>query len=99
MHKDNSLISPYGGILTNLISSDEERAELLARAKELPFIQISGRSLCELELLATGAFSPLSRFMDRRDYNRVLNEMRLANGMLFPVPVTLPVAENTPRAG
>ena len=46
---------------------------------------------CDLELLATGAFSPLDRFLGQRDYERVLSEMRLGNGTLWPVPVTLPL--------
>ena len=50
-------------------------------------------ALCDLELLATGAFSPLDRFMGKADYERVLTEMRLKNGMLFPIPVTLPLDE------
>lgn len=68
--------------------------EALARAKELPTIKLSDRAICDLELLATGAFSPLDRFMGARDYARVLGEMRLAGGHLFPIPVTLPVAND-----
>lgn len=45
-------------------------------------------------MLATGAFSPLDRFMSAEDYRRVLEEMRLANGQLFPIPITLPVASD-----
>ncbi len=68
------------------------------RAQALPTIQLSPRSLCDLELLATGAFSPLERFMGEADYRRVLTEMRLADGTLFPMPITLPVAEDAPVA-
>jgi sulfate adenylyltransferase len=57
-------------------------------------IHLSDRSICDLELLATGAFSPLDRFMGAADYERVLAEMRLANGQLFPIPVTLPVPDD-----
>jgi sulfate adenylyltransferase len=57
-------------------------------------IHLSDRSICDLELLATGAFSPLDRFMSAADYERVLAEMRLANGQLFPIPVTLPVPDD-----
>ena len=57
-------------------------------------IHLSDRSICDLELLATGAFSPLDRFMGAADYARVLAEMRLANGQLFPIPLTLPVRDD-----
>lgn len=69
-------------------------ADALARAKELPSIKLSDRSICDLELLATGAFSPLDRFMGAADYARVLGEMRLASGALFPIPITLPVSDD-----
>ena len=69
-------------------------AEALARAKELPTIKLSERAICDLELLATGAFHPLDRFMGSADYARVLEEMRLASGELFPIPVTLPIAND-----
>jgi sulfate adenylyltransferase len=91
--KKSHLIEPYGGQLVNLIVAGEERQMLLEHARGLPSVQISARALCDLELLATGAFSPLDRFMTRNDYERVLTEMRLKNGMLFPIPVTLPVDE------
>jgi len=85
------LITPYGGSLVNLVRDPAEAAELKIYANRLPSIQISARSRCDLELLATGAFSPLDRFMGRADYERSLEEMRLADGHLFPIPVTLPV--------
>jgi sulfate adenylyltransferase len=68
--------------------------DALERAKELPTIHLSDRAICDLELLATGAFSPLDRFMSAEDYRRVVAEMRLANGALFPIPITLPVAND-----
>src|SRR5579885_1240678 len=83
------LIEPYGGRLVLLLAGDEEREELRARASRLPRLQLTPRSLCDLELLATGGFSPLTRFMGEADYGRVLEEMRLASGTLFPMPVTL----------
>jgi sulfate adenylyltransferase len=84
------LISPYGGNkLANLIVAGKERDELLGRAPQLPSIKITMRNLCDLELLATGGFSPLDRFMGKADYERVLHEMRLSNGVLFPLPITL----------
>jgi len=92
--KTGNLITPYGGKLVDLVAAGEERQELLQRANKLPSVQISARALCDLELLATGAFSPLDRFMGQADYERVLTEMRLKDGTLFPIPVVLPVDEN-----
>lgn len=94
-HKTAELISPYGGKLVDLIVKGEEREDLLEKSSRLPSIQISQRALCDLELLATGAFSPLDRFMSKADYERVLTEMRLTDGTLFPLPVTLPVDEQS----
>ena len=92
-HPTPSLIAPYGGHLVDLLAGDEERREATARAAGLPSIQLSPRSLCDLELLAAGALSPLDRFMGRADYLRVVEDMRLASGLLFPIPITLPVAD------
>jgi sulfate adenylyltransferase len=85
------LISPYGGELLNLLAPAEALDELRARANRLPSLQLSPRAECDLEMLAIGAFSPLDRFMGQADHQRVLDEMRLADGRLFPIPVTLPV--------
>ena len=92
---DNSLlIAPYGGQLVDLVVPPEEVDELKARASRLPSIQVSSRVECDLELLAVGAFSPLDRFMGQDDHQRVLDEMRLTSGHIFPIPITLPVAPN-----
>jgi sulfate adenylyltransferase len=87
------LIPPYYGKLINLVVGGEEHAQLAQLANELPSLQLFPRSLCDLELLSVGAFSPLDRFMGKADYTRVLEEMRLANGTLFPLPITLPVSD------
>ena len=83
------LIPPYGGKLVDLVVKGTERDELIARAGKLPSIKITMRNLCDLELIATGGFSPLTTFMGKADYDRVLKEMRLADGTLFPLPITL----------
>ena len=85
------LIEPYGGKLVNLLVSEEEREDLKRESLYLKSIQISHRFVCDLEMLATGAFSPLDRFMGKEDYESVLESMRLKNGLLFPIPVILPV--------
>ena len=87
-----SLIPPYGGRLVDLMVPADELAEARAYASTLPSVQISPRAVCDLEMLAIGAFSPLDRFMSEADFRRVLHDMRLADGTLFPIPVTLPVA-------
>ncbi|NLD71310.1 MAG: bifunctional sulfate adenylyltransferase/adenylylsulfate kinase [Chloroflexi bacterium] len=86
-----TVISPYGGRLVDLLVPEEERDDLRAYASTLPSVQLSERSACDLELLAVGAMSPLAGFMGRADYECVLHDMRLADGTLFPIPVTLPV--------
>ena len=71
--------------------SAEAAPDLRAYANTLPSLQLSERAVCDLELLATGGFSPLDRFMGRAHHERVLDEMRLMSGHLFPIPLTLPV--------
>lgn len=88
------LIQPYGGELVSLLVTGQERVNLIEHAGRLPSFQLSHRSLCDLELLACGAFSPLDRFMGRADYDSVLDNMRLSNGPLFPIPISLPVDES-----
>ena len=85
------LIPPYGDRLVDLMVPSEASEELAAHAKGLPSIQISERSVCDLRLMACGAFSPLDRFVGKHDHKRILDEMRLSSGALFPIPVTLPV--------
>ena len=88
---NSNLIEPYGGILVNLLVPEEKKQEVKTYAGELPSIQLSDRQVCDLELLATGAFSPLDCFMGEADYQSVLDDMRLVNGHLFPIPITLSV--------
>ena len=85
------LIAPYGGALVNLLVPPDEREELRAYAGRLPSAQLSDRAVCDLEALAVGGFSPLDRFLGKEDYARVLEEMRLADGRLWPMPITLPL--------
>jgi len=92
----SELISPYHDSLVDLMVADHELGELRAYANQLPCLRLSARSICDLELLASGAFTPLQRFMNKADYQRVLEDMRLANGLLFPIPVTMPVHQEQP---
>jgi sulfate adenylyltransferase len=89
--RENMLIGPYGGRLVDLSVPNEELEAARRQAAKLPRLQLTARSLCDLELLASGGFSPVDSFLGRTDYIRVLEEMRLSNGVLFPIPLTLPV--------
>jgi sulfate adenylyltransferase len=84
-------IPPYGGELVHLIVDDARAAAMKATAKDHASLTLDGRGLCDLELLATGGFSPLRGFLGRADYGRVVAEGRLADGTAWPLPVTLPV--------
>ncbi len=85
------LNQPYGGTLVNLLAGPERAAELKAISRDLISLDLAPRQLADLELLATGVFSPLSSFMGQADYEAVCARMRLADGRLWPVPVTLDV--------
>ena len=85
------MIPPYGDMMVDLLARPEGLDELKERASGLESIQISERSICDLELLAVGGFSPLDQFMAKGDHERVVSEMRLSDGHVFPIPVTLPV--------
>ena len=85
------LIPPYGGNLVDLTVPEEEKDELIRYSSRLLSLQLSERSICDLELLSTGGFSPLDRFMTQDDYQNVMDNMRLSSGVIFPIPVTLPI--------
>ncbi len=71
------------------MAGENERAELQERARSLPQILVGSRQLADLEMLAIGAYSPLGGFMKRADYLGVVNDMHLANGLPWTVPITL----------
>lgn len=85
------LNSPYGGELVNLFVDEDAAEQAVREAWKYPSVQISDRVLCDLELLANGGFSPLKTFLNKQDYDRVLAEMRLDDGTLWPMPITLPI--------
>jgi len=92
------LIAPHGGLLIDLVASAGREAELRARAGGLPRIVLTARQLSDLDLLAIGALSPLEGFMGESDYTSVVADMRLANGLVWSIPVTLAVDRaNVPR--
>jgi sulfate adenylyltransferase len=87
------LIEPYGGELVQLVASPERAQELKAEAGGLPSWDLTERQLCDLELLLDGALSPLSGFLGSRDFAAVCASMRLADGTLWPIPITLDVTD------
>ncbi|MEM7332301.1 MAG: bifunctional sulfate adenylyltransferase/adenylylsulfate kinase [Chloroflexota bacterium] len=94
VNKKQKLIPPYGGELVNLLVPQEAVAELSEHASRLPSIRLSARNMHDLELIAVGAFSPLTQFMGQADYQSVLDNLRLTNGHVFPMPITLPIDDD-----
>ncbi len=94
-----ALIAPHGGRLVDLMIGPDARAELKQRLPALPAWDLTPRQTCDLELLLTGAFSPLEGFLAQADYDRVVSELRLSSGVVWPMPITLDVpAELAARA-
>ncbi|MBE8968740.1 sulfate adenylyltransferase [Nostocales cyanobacterium LEGE 12452] len=93
MSHNPDAIAPHGGQLVNRIATAEQRAEFLSKADFLPRVQLDARAVSDLEMIAIGAFSPLTGFMNQEDYDRTVTEMRLANGLVWSIPITLSVSE------
>ncbi len=87
------LVSPHGGTLVNLLVDEERAPELREASRDWPSWDVTDRQLCDLELLMNGGFSPLTGFIGRESYERVLDEMRLADDTLWSIPITLDVTE------
>jgi len=84
---------PHGGVLKDLIARDApRRAQLESDAAKLPALVLTDRHLCDLELIMNGGFSPLEGFMNEKDYNGVVENVRLADGNLFSIPICLDVS-------
>ncbi|PMB27698.1 sulfate adenylyltransferase [Fischerella thermalis CCMEE 5198] len=86
-------IPPHGGQLVNRIATPEQKEVFLSKAEFLPRVQLDQRAVSDLEMIAIGGFSPLTGFMNQQDYDRVVAEMRLANGTVWSIPITLSVSE------
>jgi sulfate adenylyltransferase len=91
---NSKIIEPYGGKMISLVVPMDEQEDLKAQGSNLPSIQISERSACDLELLACGAFSPLDHFVSSEEHESILEDMRLPSGHVFPIPLSLPVHAN-----
>jgi sulfate adenylyltransferase len=88
------LIAPHGGELVNLVVDPDKSQELKSQSREWPSWDLTARQLCDLELLMSGGFSPLRGFMNRADYEGVCQNMKLASGLIWPMPITLDVTED-----
>jgi sulfate adenylyltransferase len=95
---DKHLIEPYGGTLVQLLVGDDRRAEIQAQSRDWPSWNLTPRQICDVELLLNGGFSPLESFMNRADYESVCESMRLADGTVWPIPITLDVSEELARS-
>ncbi|HZF29308.1 MAG TPA: bifunctional sulfate adenylyltransferase/adenylylsulfate kinase [Gammaproteobacteria bacterium] len=82
---------PHGGELKNLYLDAAQTAAEKARARDLPSWDLTMRQTCDIEMLLNGAFSPLEGFLGEQDYRKVLSDMRLASGVLWPMPINLDV--------
>lgn len=87
------LIAPHGGELVNLLTDIDRASSLKTESRDWPSLDLNARQLCDLELLLSGAFSPLQGFLTKADYERVCGEMRLSDGTLWPIPIMLDVPE------
>jgi sulfate adenylyltransferase len=83
--------APHGGTLVNCLYTGESLNALKSESNELPDVVLSKRQLCDIELLLNGGFSPLDGFMNKADYDSVCQDMRLKNGLLFPMPITFDI--------
>jgi sulfate adenylyltransferase len=93
------MIAPHGGKLIDRTVRGKAASALVESAQGLPKIPLSDRSICDVICIATGAYSPLEGFMGSADYNAVVDTMRLANGTIWPMPITLPCGNADVKPG
>jgi sulfate adenylyltransferase len=93
--RPHTLIQPHGGTLVNRIAPAAQSPALAREAASLPAVTLSRKQACDLEMIANGAFSPLTGFMGQADFTRVCKEMRLANGLPWSIPITLAIDDST----
>jgi len=92
-NQNKETIPAHGGTLINRIATEAQKQAFLDKADSLPRVEIDDRTLSDLVLIAIGGFSPLTGFMEEADYNSVVVDMRLTNGLPWSVPITLSVTE------
>jgi len=85
------LVSPHGGTLVNRFVDKSKADALRSEAASLPTITLSSKQACDLEMIAIGAFSPLTGFVGKADFEGICKNIRLADGTVWPIPITLAV--------
>lgn len=89
----STLIEPHGGVLKELVLPEAEAASLKEKARDFESWDLTDRQMWDIEMILNGGFSPLEGFLGREDYDRVLSEMRLKDGTIWTMPITLDVTE------
>lgn len=93
----SGLIAPHGGTLVNRISDNPDA--LKKEAEGLTRIDLSAKQSCDVEMIGVGAFSPLTGFMGKADFDSVVSDMKLADGNIWPIPITLATDEGKAKKG
>ncbi len=87
------MITPHGGHLVNRLLSEQGKQAILSRVNEYKTFVLSREQIADVRNIASGAFSPLTGFLKKEDFLSVVEKMRLANGILWPIPIILDVQE------
>ncbi len=96
--KTESLITPHGGRLINRIVDSSRAEALAAEAAAMRSITLSTKQACDLEMMATGAFSPLTGFVGKADFDSICSNLRLTDSTVWPIPITLAVDDEVKAA-
>ncbi|HEY7258556.1 MAG TPA: sulfate adenylyltransferase, partial [Gaiellales bacterium] len=94
LRKNTGVIAPHGGELVSRIVMGDEAAALESEAQGLPRLRLTEKQTADLDMIASGALSPLTGFMGQADYDRVIDEMHLDSGLPWAIPVTLSAPES-----
>ena len=90
----SKLVTPHGGKLKPLLLEGDELQATVDKAKSLPPVRMTSREASDVIMMAMGAFSPLDGFMGQEDYSNVIEKMHMADGTLWPIPITLSVSKD-----
>ena len=87
------LIEPHGGTLCNLLVNKDTKKIIQKESLSLKSLTLNDRQICDIEMLLNGGFSPLRGFLGQSDYDSVVDNNRLSDGTVWPIPITLDVSE------